>query len=84
MGLLHAAIGAALELRPEVKIEEIEQIDIFMPEAACGHGGGKRLVRWNRSEQMNVAYAVAVVLLDGGVLVDQFSTTLSGRKLCRP
>jgi 2-methylcitrate dehydratase PrpD len=30
MGLLHAAIGAALELRPEVKIEEIEQIDIFM------------------------------------------------------
>jgi aconitate decarboxylase len=75
MGLLHAAIGAALELRPEVKIEEIEQIDIFMPEAAYGHGGWKAVRPLEPiGAQMNVAYAVAVALLDGEVLVDQFST----------
>jgi 2-methylcitrate dehydratase PrpD len=75
MGLLHAAIGAALELRPEVKIEEIEQIDVFMPEAAYGHGGWKAVRPLEPiGAQMNVAYAVAVALLDGEVLVDQFST----------
>jgi aconitate decarboxylase len=75
MGLLHAAIGAALELRPEVKIEEIERIDIFMPEAAYGHGGWKATRPLEPiGAQMNVAYAVAVALLDGEVLVDQFST----------
>jgi 2-methylcitrate dehydratase PrpD len=74
MGLLHAGIGAALELRPQVKIEDIEQIDIFMAEAAYGHGGWKA-VRPLESigAQMNVAYAVAVALLDGEVLVDQYS-----------
>jgi aconitate decarboxylase len=72
MGLLHAAIGAALELRPEVKIEEI---DIFMPEAAYEHGGWKAVRPLEPiGAQMNVAYAVAVALLDGEVLVDQFST----------
>jgi 2-methylcitrate dehydratase PrpD len=75
MGLLHAAIGAALELRPEVKIGEIEQIDVFMPEAAYGHGGWKAVRPLEPiGAQMNVAYAVAVALLDGEVLVDQFST----------
>src|ERR1700756_2410091 len=74
MGLLHAAIGAALELRPEVKIDEIEQIDIFMPEAAYGHGGWKAVRPLEPiGAQMNVAYAVAVALLDGAVLIEQFS-----------
>src|ERR1700746_1035960 len=58
MGLLHAAVGAALELRPEAKIEEIEQIDIFMPEAAYGHGGWKAVRPLEPiGAQMNVAYA---------------------------
>src|SRR6202046_3527858 len=66
MGLLHAAIDAAFELRPKV--------DIDMGEAAYSHGGWKaerplEVV----GAQMNVAYAVAVALLDGDVLVDQFS-----------
>jgi aconitate decarboxylase len=74
MGLLHAAIGAALELGPEVKIDEIEQIDIFMPEAAYGHGGWKAVRPLEPiGAQMNVAYAVAAALLDGQVLVEQFS-----------
>src|ERR1700757_3015013 len=40
MGLLHAAIDAALRLRAEDKVpaDQIERIDIDMPEAAYGHG----------------------------------------------
>jgi aconitate decarboxylase len=36
MGLLHAAIGAALQLRSENKMraDQIERIDVDMPEAA--------------------------------------------------
>ena len=74
MGLLHAAIDAALQLRAEVSASEIQRIDIDMPEAAYEHGG------WKASRpleaigaQMNVSYAVAVAFLDGDVLVDQFS-----------
>jgi aconitate decarboxylase len=76
MGLLHAAIGAALELRSEDKVpsDQIERIDIDMPEAAYGHGGWQAVRPLTPiGAQMNVAYAVAVALLDGEVLIDQFS-----------
>src|SRR5271156_1218709 len=76
MGLLHAAIDAALQLRSEDKVQanQIGRIDIDMPEAAYGHGGWKavRPLQPIRA-QMNDAYAVAVALLDGEVLIDQFS-----------
>src|ERR1700729_3204352 len=73
MGLLHAAIGAALELRPKIDMSQIQRIDIDMGEAAYAHGGWKaerplQVI----GAQMNVAYAVAVAFLDGDVLVDQF------------
>ena len=76
MGLLHAAIDAALQLRSEDKVQanQIERIDIDMPEAAYGHGGWKAVRPLQPiGAQMNVAYAVAVALLDGEVLIDQFS-----------
>src|SRR5271155_1237447 len=75
MGLLHAAIDAALKLRAtgEAAIDEIARIDIVMSEAPYSHGG------WQATRplttigaQMNAAYAVAVALLDGSVLIDQF------------
>jgi len=74
MGLLHAAIDAALELRQKVDVSQIQRIDIYMGEAAYAHGGWKaerplQVV----GAQMNVAYVVAVALLDGEVLVDQFT-----------
>jgi aconitate decarboxylase len=74
MGLLHAAIDAALQLRPLVSVNEIDRIDIDMPEAAYGHGGWKaeRPIQ-TIGAQMNVSYAVAVALLDGDVLIDQFT-----------
>jgi 2-methylcitrate dehydratase PrpD len=76
MGLLHAAIDAALQLRNDdnVTSEQIERIDIYMPEAAYGHGGWKAVRPLEPiGAQMNVAYAVAVALLDGQVLIAQFS-----------
>ena len=74
MGLLHAAIDAALKLRPEVSLSEIERIDIDMAEAAYSHGGWKAERPIEAiGAQMNVAYAVAVALLDGDVLIEQFS-----------
>ena len=74
MGLLHAAIDAALELRPKVDVSQIQRIEIDMGDAAYSHGGWKaerplQVI----GAQMNVAYAVAVALLDGDVLVDQFT-----------
>ncbi len=82
MGLLHAAIDAALELRAEgdVPPEQIERIEIDMPEAAYQHGG------WQAQRplepigaQMNVAYAVAAALLDGQVLIEQFAANRINR-----
>src|SRR5450432_3796929 len=74
MGLLHAAIDAAFELRPKVDVSQIQRIDIDMSEAAYSHGGWKAERPLEViGAQMNVAYAVAVALLDGDVLVDQFS-----------
>src|SRR6201998_3513393 len=74
MGLLHARIDAALQLRLEVRAEQIERIDIDMPEAAYGQGGGKAVRPLEPiGAQINIAYAVAVALLDGAVLIEQFS-----------
>jgi aconitate decarboxylase len=74
MGLLHAAIDAALELRPKVDVGQIQRIDIDMGEAAYAHGGwtAERPIQ-AIGAQMNVAYVVAVAFLDGDVLVDQFT-----------
>jgi aconitate decarboxylase len=76
MGLLHAAIDAALKLRAtgEAIVDQIARVDIDVSEAPYSHGG------WQATRplttigaQMNAAYAVAVALLDGSVLIDQFS-----------
>ena len=74
MGLLHAAIDAALKLRPEVSVSDIDRIDIDMGEAAYSHGGWKAERPLEAiGAQMNVCYAVAVALLDGDVVIEQFS-----------
>jgi aconitate decarboxylase len=74
MGLLHAAIDAALELRAKVDLSEVQRIEIDMAEAAYAHGGWKAERPLEViGAQMNVAYVVAVALLDGQVLVEQFT-----------
>jgi 2-methylcitrate dehydratase PrpD len=73
MGLLHAAVDAALELRPQVDVSQIQRIDIDMGEAAYSHGGWKAERPLEViGAQMNVSYVVAVAFLDGDVLVNQF------------
>lgn len=76
MGILHAAIDGALELRceDEVAVDRIRRIEIDVPGAAYDH------CAWRATRplepvgaQTNVAYAVAVALLDGTVLLDQFA-----------
>jgi 2-methylcitrate dehydratase PrpD len=76
MGLLHAAIDAALDLRSKDKVtaDQIQRIQIDMPEAGYQHGGWKAVRPLEPiGAQMSVAYTVAVALLDGAVLIDKFS-----------
>lgn len=76
IGLLHAAIDAALQLRSKDKVAagQIGRIDIDMPQADYGHGGWQAMHPLHPiGAQMNVAYAVAMALLDGNVLIDRFS-----------
>jgi aconitate decarboxylase len=76
MAGLHAAIDAARKLLSEGALEpdEVTAIDIFVSEPAFQHGG------WRAERpleavgaQMNLAYAVAVTLLDGTALAAQFA-----------
>jgi aconitate decarboxylase len=76
MGALHGPLDAIFDIAAErpLKPEEIERIDIDMTHASYHHG-------WWELErpvtpigaQMNVAYAVAVAILDGAAMVQQFS-----------
>jgi aconitate decarboxylase len=76
MAGLHAAIDAARELRADGPVDpgRVESIVISVSEAAFHHGG------WRAARpltvvgaQMNLAYAVAVTLIDGTALAEQFS-----------
>lgn len=76
MGALHAPLDGIFALMADAPIDpgEISGIDVFMSDFAYHHG-------WWEMErpttvigaQMNVAYAVAVAILDGQALVDQFA-----------
>jgi 2-methylcitrate dehydratase PrpD len=76
MAGLHAAIDAARKLLAEGPLDpaQVTAIDIFVSEPAFHHGG------WRAERplaavgaQMNLAYAVAVTLLDGTALAAQFA-----------
>jgi 2-methylcitrate dehydratase PrpD len=76
MAGLHAAIDAARKLLAEGALEPhgVTAIEIFVSEPAFHHGG------WRAARplaavgaQMNLAYAVAVTLLDGTALAAQFA-----------
>jgi 2-methylcitrate dehydratase PrpD len=76
MAGLHAAIDAARAMLSDKPLpgQDVESIEVSMSEAAFHHGG------WRAERpltavgaQMNVAYAVAVTLLDGTALAAQFS-----------
>jgi aconitate decarboxylase len=76
MGALHAPLDAIFDImakRP-LKADQIAQIDIDMSHAAYHHGWWK-LERplTPIAAQMNVAYVVAVAVLDGAAMVQQFA-----------
>lgn len=76
MGALHAPLDALFEIagRRNLHPADIAHIDIDLPDAAFHHG-------WWKPErplepigaQMNVAYAIAVAILDGAAMVAQFA-----------
>jgi aconitate decarboxylase len=76
MGALHAPLDALFEIaaRRPLRAENVAHVDIDMSYAGYHHG-------WWRLErplepigaQMNVAYAIAVAILDGAAMVAQFS-----------
>jgi aconitate decarboxylase len=76
MGALHAPLDALFEIaaRRPLRAADIEHIDVDMSHAGYHHG-------WWKVErplepigaQMNVAYAIAVAILDGTAMVAQFS-----------
>jgi len=76
MGALHSSLDVILELGREEKIDptSVRSIDVYLSHVAYHHG-------WWEPErpltpigaQMNVAYAVAVALIDGAAMADQFA-----------
>lgn len=73
MGGLHAGLDALFGL-PALNANEIERIDIDLSHAVYHHGW------WNLERpitpiaaQMNIAYAIAVAILDGEAMVQQFA-----------
>jgi 2-methylcitrate dehydratase PrpD len=76
MGALHAPLDALFEIgtRRPLRADDIAHVDIDMSHAGYHHG-------WWKAErplepigaQMNVAYALAVAILDGAAMVAQFS-----------
>jgi 2-methylcitrate dehydratase PrpD len=76
MGALHAPLDAIFDImaKRQLKPAEIAKIDIDMSHAAYHHGWWK-LERplTPIAAQMNVAYAVAVAILDGAAMVQQFA-----------
>jgi len=76
MGALHAPLDALFEIaqRRPLRAADITHVDIDMAHASYHHG-------WWKVErplqpigaQMNVGYAIAVAILDGAAMVDQFS-----------
>lgn len=79
MGGLHAAIDAALALRPDIDVQAIDHIEISVSGPAFHHGGWQAIRPLEPiGAQMNLAYAVAVTLLDGAALVEQFTENRIG------
>src|SRR6204780_586077 len=75
MGLLHAGIDASLKLRSEnIPVDKIKHIEVDLAEGPYQHGGWQAVRPLEPiGAQMNIAYVVAVALLDGNVLINQFA-----------
>src|SRR5258705_8487083 len=76
MGALHGPLDAVFEIaaRRALRVDEIERIDVDLSHAAYHHGWWKIARPLEPiGAQMNVAYALAVAILDGAAMVAQFS-----------
>jgi len=76
MGALHAPLDAILDLKAAHPFgaQEVDEIDVYLSHSAYHHGWWvlKRPLT-PIGAQMNVAYALAVAILDGAAMVEQFA-----------
>jgi len=76
MGALHAPLDAVFDIMAKNPFsgEEVDRIDIYLSHSAYHHGWWvlERPVT-PIAAQMNVGYAVAVAILDGAAMVQQFA-----------
>jgi aconitate decarboxylase len=76
MGALHAPLDAIFHIMKQrpLSADDVDHIDVYLSHAAYHHGWWK-LERplTPIAAQMNVAYAVAVAILDGAAMVRQFA-----------
>jgi 2-methylcitrate dehydratase PrpD len=78
MGGLHAALDALLDIvrTHDIRAADVERIDVDLSEAVYHHGWWPPVRPLTTTgAQMNVGYALAVALIDGEALVQQFSPT---------
>ncbi|MDQ1361069.1 MAG: aconitate decarboxylase [Acidimicrobiaceae bacterium] len=76
MGGLHAAIDEVFDISADrpLAISEIEAIEVELGHAVYQHGWWPpQRPLTPTAAQMNVAYSVAVAVLDGAALIDQYS-----------
>jgi aconitate decarboxylase len=76
MGGLHAALDALFDIirTNDIRAVDVEQIDVDLSEAVYHHGWWPpRRPLTPTGAQMNVGYALAVALIDGEALAQQFS-----------
>jgi 2-methylcitrate dehydratase PrpD len=76
MGGLHAAVDALTEIRAKrgFQADEIASVDVELGDAVYHHGWwSPQRPLTPTAAQMNIAYVLAVAVLDGAVLIEQFS-----------
>jgi 2-methylcitrate dehydratase PrpD len=76
MGGLHAALDALLDIvrTHDIRAVDVERIDVDLSEAVYHHGWWPPVrPLTSTGAQMNVGYALAVALIDGEALAQQFS-----------
>ena len=84
-------IGTILQIRPKIKIEEIQSITVALHWAGwheIGGGQGDKEQKWNpttrESADHSLPYLLAVALVDGEITLDSFTAERISDPLLRP
>jgi 2-methylcitrate dehydratase PrpD len=78
VGGVHPTLDAIRELREKrnFRADEVEQVKVGVSETSIHHSGWKYRPEGVTSAQLNMAYCLATMILEGECFVDQFSEDL--------